>query len=209
MVVCKGAFHDAQDPKLQTTVGHFISIARVPDCVPLLPFEQLREAFNNYTAATTAVGLVRLHHGNTLFPDIYFEFYGEHFTIMGLRDPTIQFGTADEFVGGYLICRHVNSSNRKAHAMLPLGYVRGATRPIPSPTYPYQPCGTGVLGEQPPVHVVYMSALGTVLPSSQRFCIGEAPAVQWSFDGVEVPWILPESYRNPKGAALDFPGGRQ
>ena len=51
-----------------------------------------------------------------------------------------------------------------------------------------------------------MAALGTVLPSSQRFCIGEAPAVQWSFDGVAVPWILPESYRNPKGAAPDFPG---
>ena len=206
MVVCKGAFHDAQDPKLQTTVGHFISIARVLDCVSLLPFEQLREAFNNYSAAATAVGLVQLHRGNTLFPDVYFEFYGEHFTIMGLQDPTIQFGTADEFVGGYLICWHVNSSNWKAHAMLPLGYVRGATCPIPSPTYPYWPCGTGILGEQPPVHIVYMAARGTVLPSSQRFCIGEAPAVQWSFDGVEVPWILPESYRNPKGAAPDFPG---
>ena len=90
--------------------------------------------------------------------------------------------------------------------MLPPGYVRGATRPIPSPTYPYQPCGTGIPGEQPPIHVVYMAALGTVLPSSQRFCIGEAPAAQWSFDGIEVPWILPESYRNPKGAAPDFPG---
>ena len=66
MVMCKGAFHDAQDPKLQTTVRHFISIAPVPDCVPLLPFEQLREAFNNYTATATMVGLVRLHHGNTL-----------------------------------------------------------------------------------------------------------------------------------------------
>ena len=113
---------------------------------------------------------------------------------------------ADEFVGGYLIRRHVNSSNWKAHAMLPLGYVRGATRPIPSPTYPYRPCGTSIPGEQTPVHVVYMAALGTVLPSSQRFCIGETPAVQWSFDGVEVPWILPESYRNPKGAVPDFPG---
>ena len=34
---------------MQTKVGHFISIARVPDCVRLLPFEQLREAFNSYT----------------------------------------------------------------------------------------------------------------------------------------------------------------
>ena len=78
--------------------------------------------------------------------------------------------------------------------------------PTPSPTYPYRPCGTGVPGEQPPIHVVYMAALGTVLPSPQRFCIGEAPAIQWSFDGVAVPWILPEGYRNLKGAAPDFPG---
>ena len=33
MVVCKGAFHDAKDPMMQTKVGHFISIARVPDCI--------------------------------------------------------------------------------------------------------------------------------------------------------------------------------
>ena len=77
---------------------------------------------------------------------------------------------------------------------------------MPSPTYPYWPCGTGVPGEQPPVHIVYMAALGTVLPSPQRFCIGEAPAAQWSFDDVPVPWILPKGYRNPDGAAPDFSG---
>ena len=35
MVVCKGAFYDAQDPMTQTKVGHFISIAWVPDCILL------------------------------------------------------------------------------------------------------------------------------------------------------------------------------
>ena len=206
MVVSKGAFYDAQDPQMQTKVGHFISIARVPDCVWLLPFEELREAFNNYADTATAIGLVQLHRGNALFPDVYFQFYGEHFTIMGLQDPTIQFGTADEFVGGYLVRQHVTASGRKAHAMLPPGYVRGATCPVASPTYPYRPCGTGVPGEQPPVHIVYMAALGTVLSSPQRFCLGEAPASQWPFNGVPVPWILLEGYRNPDGAAPDFPG---
>ena len=113
---------------------------------------------------------------------------------------------ADEFVGGYLVHQHMTASGRKAHAMLPPGYVRGATCPVPSPTYPYRPCGTGVPGEQPPVHVVYMAALGMVLSSPQRFCLGEAPAAQWPFNDVPVPWILPEGYRNPDGAAPDFPG---
>ena len=78
VVVCKGIFHDAPDPQLQSKVGHFMTIARVPDCVELLPFDQLCEAFNSYNEAATAVGLVRLHHSNMVFPDVYFQFYGEH-----------------------------------------------------------------------------------------------------------------------------------
>ena len=120
MVVCKGVFHDSQDPKMQTKVGHFISIARVLDCVQLLPFKQLREAFNGYTDATMAIRLVRLHRGNTLFLDVYFQYYGEHFIIMGLEDPTIQFGTADEFIGGYLVHRHVTAQRSEGSRHAPL-----------------------------------------------------------------------------------------
>ena len=196
VVVCKGAFHDAPDPEHQTKVGHFMTIARVPDCIKLLPFKQLWEAFNSYNGAATAVGLVRLHKANTVFPDVYFQYYGEHFTIMGLRDPEIHFGTADEFVRGYLVHQHIGASGRKAHAMLPPSYVQGARHPRHSPTYTYRPGGTGTPGEHPPIHVVYMAAFGTVLPSPQRFCIAEASATQWSFDDAPVPWILPESYRN-------------
>ena len=110
VMVCKGVFHDTLDPQLQNKVGHFMTIARVPDCVELLPFDQLHEAFNSYNEAATAVGLVQLHHSNMVFPDVYFQFYGEHFTIMGLLDLEIRFGMADEFVGGYLVCWHVASS---------------------------------------------------------------------------------------------------
>ena len=205
VVVCKGAFHDAPDPQLQNKVGHFMTIARVPDCVELLPFDQLREAFNNYNEAATAIGLVRLHRSNMVFPDVYFQFYSEHFTIMGLLDPEIRFCTADEFVGGYLVRRHIASSGWKAHAMLPLSYVQGAKCPRPSPTYTYRPGGTGTPGEHPPIHVIFMAATGRVLPSPSRFCMVEAPAKEWSFNDAPVPWILPVSYRNPNETVLDFP----
>ena len=48
-------------------------------------------------------GLVQLHQSNGVFPDVYFQYYGEHFMIMGLSAPEIWFGTADKFVGGYLV----------------------------------------------------------------------------------------------------------
>ena len=204
VVVCKGVFNDALDPQLQNKVGHFMTIARVPDCVELLPFDQLREAFNSYNEAATAVGLVRLHHSNMVFPDVYFQFYSKHFTIMGLLDPEIRFGTADEFVGGYLVHWHIASSGRKAHAMLPPSYVQGATCPRPLPTYTYQLGGTGTPGQHPPIHVIFMAATGRVLPSPSRFCLVEAPAKEWSFNDAPVPWILPASYRNPNETVPDF-----
>ena len=205
VVVCKGIFHDAPDPQLQNRVGHFMTIARVPDCVELLPFDQLRKAFNSYNEAATAVGLVRLHRSNMVFLDVYFQFYGEHFTIMGLSDPEIWFGTADEFVGGYLVHWHVASSGRKAHAMLPPSYVLGAKSPMPSPTYTYWPGSTRTPGQHPPIHVIYMAPTGRVLPSPSRFCMVEAPAQEWSLNGAQVPWILPASYHNPNEAVPDFP----
>ena len=205
VVVCKGVFHDIPDPKLQNKVGHFMTIARVPDCVELLPFDQLREAFNSYNEVATAIGLVRLHHSNVVFPDVYFQFYSEHFTIMGLLDPEIRFGTADEFVGGYLVHRHVESSGWKAHAMLPPSYVQGAKCPRPSSMYTYQPGGTGTPGQHPPIHVIFMAAIGRVLPSPSRFCMVEALAKKWSFNDTPVPWILPVGYHNPNETVLDFP----
>ena len=205
VVVCKGVFHDALDPQLQNKVGHFMTIARVPDRVKLLPFDQLCEAFNSYNKVATAIGLVRLHRSNMVFADVYFQFYSKHFTIMGLLDPEIRFSTADEFVGGYLVHRHVASTGQKAHAMLPPSYMQGAKYPRPSPTYTYRPGGTRTLGQHPPIHVIFMATTGRVLPSPSRFCLVEAPAKEWSFIDAPVPWVLPASYRNPNETVPDFP----
>ena len=207
VVLCKGIFDDATDPELIGKVCHYMTIARVPDCVELLPFNQVREAFNWYNEATTRVGLVRLHQSNEVFPDLYFQYYGEHFMILGLSDPEIWFGTADEFVGGYLVCQHVAVSSRKAHAMLPPGYVLGATSPTPSPMYPYRPGGTGFPAQHPPIHAIFLALRGRFIVRPGRFCIAEALATEWPFDDTPMPWILPEGYRNPKGTILDFPGG--
>ena len=206
MVLYKGVFDDTTDPLLMGKVCHYMTIAQVPDCIELLPFDQVRKAFNRYNEAATGVGLVRLHQSNEVFPDVYFQYYGEHFTIMGLSDPEIRFGTADEFVGGYLMRRHVTTSGWRAQAMLPPGYVLGATHPIPSPTYMYRPGGTGAPGQHPPIHAIFPAPRGRFIMSPGRFCIAEALASKWPFNDAPVPWILPEGYRNPKGATLDFQG---
>ena len=90
VVLCKGVFDDTTDPGLMGKVCHYMTIAQVPDCIELLPFNQVREAFNRYNETTTGVGLVRLHQSNEVFPDVYFQYYSEHFMIMGLSDPEIR-----------------------------------------------------------------------------------------------------------------------
>ena len=207
VVLCKGVFDDTTDPGLMGKVCHYMTIAWVPDCVELLPFNQVREAFNRYNEAATGVGLVQLHQSNEVFPDVYFQYYGEHFTIMGLSDLEIRFGTADEFVGGYLVHQHMAASGRRAHAMLPPAYVLGATYPTPSPTYMYHPGGTGIPAQHLPIHAIFLAPRGRFIASPGRFCIAEALASEWPFDDTPVPWILPEGYRNPQGTVLDFLGG--
>ena len=126
---------------------------------------------------------------------------------MGLSDPEIWFCMANEFVGGYLVRWHVTVNGQKAQAMLPPGYVLGATHPIPSPTYMYRPGGTGSPGQHPPIHAIFLAPRGRFIVSLGRFCIVEALASEWPFNDAPVPWILPEGHCNPKGAAPHFPGG--
>ena len=58
VVLCKGIFDDTTDPGLMGKVCHYMTIVRVLDCVDLLPFNQVWEAFNWYNEATIGVGLV-------------------------------------------------------------------------------------------------------------------------------------------------------
>ena len=104
------------------------------------------------------------------------------------------------------MCQHLAASGQRVHAMLPSGYVLGATCPSPSSTYLYCLGGTGFPAQHPPIHAIFLAPRGKFIASPGRFCIGEAPATEWPFDDTPVPWILPEGYRNPKGTMPDFLG---
>ena len=198
VVVCKGPFHDSEDPALANSVCYSMTIARVPDCVPLLPFNTLRQALNDHKDNDfTTIGLMRYHAASRIFPDVYFHYYQQHLTIMGMENEALVFGAADEFVAGYLIRHHQVASNRGAQAMLPPGYRLGTKSPIPSPTYVYSVPGTGVPGQHPPIHSVYLTPLTINLQSPGRFCLGEPPVSEWHFNDSPIPWVLPDSYRDP------------
>ena len=104
------------------------------------------------------------------------------------------------------MCRYVAVSIQKAHAMLPPGYMLGATYPTPSPTYPYCSGGTRFPVQHLPIHAIFLAPRGRFIASPGRFCIAETLATEWPFDDAPVPWILLEGYRNPKGTMLDFLG---
>ena len=198
VVMCKGPYKDSEDPALIDSFCYSMAVARVPDCVPLLPFNTLREAFKGHKDTEyTAIGLMRYHAASRMFPDVYFQYYQQHPTIMGLENEELVFGAADEFVAGYLIRHHQVASDRGAHAMLPPGYRLNATSPVPSPTYVYSMPGTGVPGQHPAIHSVHLAPLTTCLRQPGRFCLAEPPVSEWHFNDSSIPWVLPESYRNP------------
>ena len=114
VVMCKGPFHDSEDPTLRDSVCYSMAMARVPDCIPLLPFNTVHGALKDYDASEcTAIGLMRYHAASRIFPDVYFHYYQQHLTIMGLENPQLVFGAADEFVAGYLHRRHQIASDQE------------------------------------------------------------------------------------------------
>ena len=140
---------------------------------------------------------MRYHAVSHVFPDVYFHYYQQHLTIIGLDNPELVFGAADKFVAGYLIWRHQIASERGAHTMLPPGYRTGANSPVPSATFVYSVPGTGVPGQHPPIHSVYITPLTECIPSLGRFCLGKPPVSEWHFNDSPIPWIFPESYWDP------------
>ena len=124
---------------------------------------------------------------------------------MGLLDPEIRFGTADEFVGGYLgaPAHSVQWPESPRHAPSKLcarGQMPQALSYVHLPAGRYWNSGTA-----PTPSFIFMAAIGRFLPSPSRFCIVEAPAKEWSFNDATMPWILPVGYRNPNETVPDFP----
>ena len=120
-----------------------IAVVRKPSRHDGLPFLTAAEEFRDSVNETThSLLLVRLHRKSLLFPDIYYDRYGHHFTLMhdtgkgyNVEDPQV-------FLGALLHNAYTSGKGPSPKAKLPLAFLdRLAEHPlIDSCTRVYRDC---------------------------------------------------------------------
>ena len=83
LALCWTPFHDSPDAQRKKEYVMSVAVVRKPSRHDGLPFLTAAEEFRDSANETThSLLLVRLHRQSLLFPDIYYDRYRHHFTLM-------------------------------------------------------------------------------------------------------------------------------
>ena len=79
-----------------------VAMIRKPACLAGIPFTSAAEEFSDPTKKESILLLVQLHCHSQLFLDIYFDWYGSHFTMMHVSSVQYNVGHPQKYVGALL-----------------------------------------------------------------------------------------------------------
>ena len=80
--MCQTVFHDCEDTSQRKEYIVSVAIVRKLAQHVAIPFSTAAKEFRDYSEASPTLLLVRLHRHSRLFPDVYFDWYHQHFMIM-------------------------------------------------------------------------------------------------------------------------------
>ena len=100
LALCWTPFHDSPDAQRKKEYVMSIAVVRKPSWHDGLPFVTAAEEFRESANETThSLLLVWLHRKSLLFPDIYYDRYGHHFTLMHDTGKGYNVGDPQVFLG--------------------------------------------------------------------------------------------------------------
>ena len=214
LALCWTPFHDS--PDAQRKKEYVMSVAVVRKLSPYegLPFMTAAEEFRDSANKTThSLLLVRLHRKSLLFPDIYYDRYGHHFTLMHDTGKGYSVGDPQVFLGAQLHNACTSGKGPSPKAKLPPAFLdRPAGHPLVdsctqeyrdwTKDFPALARSKNTLEE----HFVWLSTSHqpyTHDPGSPfvppDFTLGLPPVRDWPRQSGEPPWPLdPKDRPKPK-----------
>ena len=214
LALCWTPFHNSPDAQQKNEYIMSIAVVRKPSRHKGLPFMTAAEEFRDSANETThSLLLVRLHRKSLLFPDIYYDRYGHHFTLMHDTGKGYNVGDLQVFLGAQLHNAYTSGKGPSPKAKLPLAFLdRPAGHPlVDSCTREYRdwtkdfpaPAGSKNTLEE---HFVWLSTSYqpyTHDPGSPfvppDFTLGLPPVWDWPRRSGEPPWPLdPKDRPKPK-----------
>ena len=225
LALCWTPFHYSPDAQRKGEYVMSFAVVRKPSRHNGLPFVTAAEEFWDSANKTThSLLLVRLHRKSLLFPDIYYDRHGHHFTLMHDTGKGYNVGDLQVFLGVELHNAYTSGKGPSPKARLPLAFLdRPAGHPlVDSCTREYRdwtkdfpaPAGSKNTLEE---HFVWLSTShqpythdpgSTFVPLD--FTLGLPPVPDWPCQSGEPPWPLdPKDRPKPKPdlvAPADFTG---
>ena len=214
LTLCWTPFHDSPHAQRKGEYVMSIAVIRKPSWHDGLPFVAAAEEFRDSANKTThSLLLVWLHRKSLLFPDIYYDQYGHHFTLMHDSGKGYNVGDPQVFLRAQLHNAYTSGKGPSPKAKLPPAFLdRPAGHPlVDSCTREYRdwtkdflaPAGSKNTLEE---HFVWLSTslqpythdLGSPFVPPD-FTLGLPPVQDWPRRSGEPPWPLdPKDCPKPK-----------
>ena len=182
-----------------------VAVVRKSARHPRLPFAAAAEELRDDTEMTPMLVLIRLHRKSLLFPDIYYDQCGTHFTLMHDTGKGYNVGHPQKFLGALLQNAITSGKDPSLKAKLPPAYLDlPTTSPlINSCTRKYRdwmegcPAPKGDERAAPEEHFVWLSKDFTPYDNDPGspfipldFILGLPPVKDWPRRVGEPPWVL-------------------
>ena len=214
LALCWTQFYDSANDQRKGEYVMSIAVVRKPSWHDGLPFVAAAEEFrDSANKMTHSLLLVRLHRKSYLFPDIYYDRYGHHFTLMHDSGKGYNVGDPQVFLGAQLHNAYTSGKGPSAKAkLLPAFLDRPAGHPlVDSCTREYRDWTKDFLAPARSKntleeHFVWLSTSHqpyTHDPGSPfvppDFTLGLPPVRDWPLWYGEPPWPLdPKDHPKPK-----------
>ena len=205
LALCRTPFHDYSEPARKKEYVVLVAVVRKPARHFGLPFTAAVEELWDDAEMTPTLLLVRLHQKSLLFPDIYYDWCGTHFTLMHDTGKGYIVADPQKFLGTLLQNAVTSGKDPSPKAKLPLAYLDlPATSPlIDSCTRKYRDWMEGHLAPEgnkraaPEEHFVWLSKDYTPYDNNPEspfippdFMLGLPPVKDWPHRVGEPPWVL-------------------
>ena len=124
LLLCQSWYSNCEDESHKQEYVVSVAIIRKLARFAGVPFALAADEFNNPTEKTTALLMVWLHCQSRLFPDIYYDQYHSHFTMMHVSGEHYNIGHPQKYMGALLHNAYMPGEDpHSPKAKLPLAYM--------------------------------------------------------------------------------------
>ena len=208
LALCQSYYSDCKDQSQKNEYMVLVAVIRKLACFLGIPFSAVVDKFSDPTEKESTLLIVRLYHHSRLFPDIYYDWYFNHFTLMHVSGEHYNMGHPQKYMGGFL--HNAYEAGEVLHspkAKLPLAFLDTSSYifPVDSCVQPYQDWTMdSEVKPAPEEHFVFLAEETMpfctdpgephVLPD---FTLGLADVSDWPVWDGEAPQIL-DPQEHPK-----------